>query len=69
LGNKISYTAQDVQNILTTFADEFLVDVKAEHTGGRYLIEDATLTTALTLGEPEWYAAIADYTNGIYGDE
>lgn len=57
------YTALDVQNILTAFAEEFSVDVPARHVDGEYLIEYNNLTTHLVLGEDEWYAAIADYAN------
>lgn len=59
-----NYTAQDVQNILTALAEEFLVDIKAEHTeDNSYLLEFTDLSTALVLGEPAWYAAIAHYAN------
>lgn len=60
----MAYTAADVQNILTAFAEEFVVDIKATHTpNGDYFIENTDLVTALVLGEPSWYALIADYTN------
>lgn len=60
----MQYNAADVQSILSTFAEEFLVDVAAEHTpDGRYLIEHDTLVNALTLAEPAWYDAIAETTN------
>ena len=60
----MQYNAEDVRSILTTFAEEFLVDVEARHTpNGEYLIEHDTLVRALTLAEPEWYETIADVTN------
>jgi len=60
----LKYTAADVQNILTSFAEEFSVDIPATHDGkGGYFIEYNTLTTELVLGEPDWYAAIAQHTN------
>ena len=60
----MAYTGADVQNILTAFAEEFSVDIKAQHTfSGDYLIEFNDLNTALVLGEPSWYQAIADYAN------
>lgn len=60
-----SYTAADVQNILTAFAEEFLVDVPARHEKGDYLIEFTELSTELILGEPSWYLSIAEYANNI----
>lgn len=59
----MAYNAADVQNILTAFAEEFAVDVKAQHDNGDYLIGYHDLVTALVLGEPEWFQQIADYTN------
>lgn len=57
------YNAQDVKNILATFAEEFLVDVPARHVDGKYLIEYDTLVNTLTLGEDDWFDQIATETN------
>lgn len=58
------YNAEDVRVILTTFAEEFLVDVPARHTpDGDYLIEHDELVRALSLAEPEWYETVADEAN------
>lgn len=57
------YTAEDVKNILTTFAEEFLVDIPARHENGDYLIDAAVLERELVLGEPMWYEAIAGTVN------
>lgn len=62
----IPYTAADVQDILTGFAEEFAVDIKAKHTPeGDYLIDFTDLVSTLVLGERSWYADIADYVNTV----
>jgi hypothetical protein len=59
----LQYNAQDVKNILTILAEDFLVDVPARHTDGDYLIEYHTLVNTLTLAEDGWYESIASTTN------
>lgn len=59
----MQYNAQDVKNILATFAEDYLVDVPARHENGEYLIEHDALVNALTLGEDSWFEDIAAMTN------
>lgn len=65
----MSYTAADVQNILTSLAEDFMVDIEAVHNEQGYFIEYNTLAAALILGSPVWYGAIAEYTNEKLGLE
>ena len=59
----IKYTAEDVKNIFETLADEFLVDIPADHSDGKYRIELVDLILALTDSEPEWFEEISHVTN------
>jgi len=61
------YTAEDVQNILETLGDDFIVDVPASFTDGAYKIGFTDLAIALTSSEPDWYADIAYATNARLG--
>lgn len=57
------YTAEDAQNILAAFAEEFLVDIPAVHKDGNYLIEHNQLAGFLILNDTEWYQSVADYAS------
>ena len=57
------YTAEDVQNILTGFAEEFIVDIPALHNEDGYFIEHNQLAGSLILADPEWFGAVAGYVD------
>lgn len=59
----MKYTAADVQNILTSLGENFIVDIEAVHSDKGYFIEYNTLAAALILSSPAWYEEIAHYTN------
>lgn len=65
------YTAEDVQNILTGFAEEFIVDIPALHNDKGYFIEHNQLAGSLILADQEWFATVAGYVNEklAVGDE
>lgn len=64
----MKYSTADVQNILTAFAEEFLVDVDAKHDSSGYWIEHNDLAAALVLNNNAWYAEIAAYASGKLGE-
>lgn len=59
----MKYTAEDIKNVLTIFAEEFLVDIEAVHNTKGYFIEHNTLAAGLILGKRDWYEAIAEELN------
>lgn len=63
------YTAEDVRNILTSLAEEYLVDIPAKHADGLYLLEYNDIATAFILGNEEWYEDIAELASNIELDE
>lgn len=64
----MKYSTADVQNILTAFAEEFLVDIPALHNDKGYWVEHNTLAANLVLGDDEWYGKIAAYASGKLGE-
>lgn len=60
----VQVTAEQVREVLTSLAEEFLVDIPAAHDGkGGYFLEYNQLAGSLIISDEAWYEAIAAYTN------
>jgi hypothetical protein len=60
----MTYTPQDVKNVLEAVAQEFLVDIPAKHIDSNYYIGLGELEYQFIDGDPEWFAQIAEHING-----